>query len=189
MEIEVKSTYTYADYSKLPEGAAYQLIEGELIHEPAPTVSHQRLVLRLARLIAAHVEEHQLGEIFISPIDVYLSDVNTFQPDVAFVDMKRLDIVKEKNIQGAPDLVIEVLSPSTAYYDLRRKKEIYALNGVREYWIVDPIKKCVEVYLLNENSLDLAITVSDSGRIESFVIKSFSVDWAELFDRGPSKSS
>lgn len=118
---------------------------------PAPATNHQRLVGRLFRLFDAFARENKLGEVFISPIDVHLSKHDTPQPDLVFVAKERSKIVGEQEIEGAPDLVAEVLSPSTGYYDLRGKKTLYERSGVKEYWIVDPVEGSVEVY---ENGAD-----------------------------------
>ena len=184
MEIEAKVSYTYADYAKLPEGAPYQLIQGELIMSPSPTIFHQIIISNLSFLLQKHVRSRKIGFVLVAPVDVYLSDINTFQPDVVYVSADRLSIVEEKNIQGAPDLVIEVLSPSTAYYDLRRKKDVYAEYGVHEYWIVDPIEKSVEIYVLEGKKLEVVEKITRSGLIESRVVEEFSIKWADVFDKG-----
>lgn len=114
---------------------------------PAPTPNHQRILLRLVRRFADFVEGHDLGEVFVSPIDVHLSDHDVPQPDLAFVSKERAAIVGEQEIEGAPDLAAEVLSPSTGYYDLRGKKRLYERAGVQEYWIVDPEEGSIEVHV------------------------------------------
>jgi len=146
-----KETYTHADYARLPEGAPYELIGGNLVMAPAPTPDHQRVIGRLFRIFSNFVEEQELGEVFVSPIDVHLSEHDTPQPDLVFVATERAEIVGAREIEGAPDLVAEVLSPSTGYYDLRGKKRLYERAGVKEYWIVDPVEGSVEVY---ENGTD-----------------------------------
>jgi Uma2 family endonuclease len=140
-----KKKFTYADYAKLPEGAPYQLIGGELVKSPAPTVLHQEINVTLFQKLFQFQRQGK-GKAFFAPLDVYLSDTETYQPDLMFITNDRLEIIKEKNIRGAPDLVMEVLSPGTAYYDLRHKKDVYAEHGVREYWIVDPMERSIEVY-------------------------------------------
>lgn len=184
MQTEAKTSYTYADYAKLPEGAPYQLIQGKLVMSPAPTTFHQIIVLNLARRLQDYVEARKLGMVLVSPVDVYLTDTNTFQPDVVFVRADRLTIIGEQKLEGAPDLVVEVLSPSTAYYDLRQKRSVYAEAGVPEYWIIDPEEKSVETYELHEGALKLAVRFETDGEIRSRVVDGFSMDWAAIFDKG-----
>src|SRR6266542_2906772 len=146
LEKEKTKRYTYEDYEKLPEGAPYQLIGGELVMTPSPVPYHQSVSRKIEFELIKFVEEKKLGEVFDAPIDVYLSETETYQPDIIFISKDRLRIIGEKKIEAAPDLVIEILSPSTAYYDLKHKRRIYESSGVREYWIVDPMEKSVEVY-------------------------------------------
>ena len=112
-----KKKYTYEDYAKLPEGSPYQLIGGDLIMVPAPTPYHQRISRKIESLLLQHVEKNDLGEVLYSPIDVYFGEEDTFQPDIIFISKERSAIIGETKIEGAPDLIIEILSRSTAYYD------------------------------------------------------------------------
>jgi Uma2 family endonuclease len=128
--------YTLADYEALPEGAPYQLIAGELVTSPAPKPFHQNSTLRIARQMAAFVEEQDCGVVFISPIDVYLSNEDVYQPDILFIANHHLDMIGETNIQGVPEVIVEVLSSNTRY-DTFDKKNVYEACGVREYWLVD----------------------------------------------------
>src|SRR5438093_1516668 len=106
---------TYADYAKMPaDGFRHEIIEGEEYMTPAPNLDHQAVVGNVFRLIANHVAARKLGRVFVAPTDVILSEHDIVEPDVVFVSDKHLSILSDKNIQGAPDLVIEVLSPSTA---------------------------------------------------------------------------
>ncbi|HDD05196.1 MAG TPA: Uma2 family endonuclease [Candidatus Aenigmarchaeota archaeon] len=147
--IPKKKRYTYEDYAKLPEGAPYQLIGGELVMVPSPTPYHQRVSRKLVFLLTEYVEKNDLGEVFYSPIDVYFDEEDVFQPDIVFISKARLDIIGEIKIEGPPDLIIEILSPSTAYYDLGRKYEVYERSGVKEYWVVHPERKSVSCSFFN----------------------------------------
>ena len=142
--------WTYADYARLPEnGFRYEVIEGELFMSPAPRPNHQRVGLRLIVLLDAFVEKNQLGELYHAPIDLNLPDLTSpVQPDILFISTENLDIVKEKTIEGVPDLIIEVLSPGSIRYDRQTKFQIYAKAGVREYWIVDPYPCAIDVFVL-----------------------------------------
>ena len=133
------------------EGAPYQLIGGELIIRPTLIPYHQRISRRIEFLLIQYVEGNNLGEVFDSPIDVYFEQTETYQPDVVFISKERLDIIKETRLEGAPDLVIEILSFATAYYDLRKKFKIYEKYRVKEYWIIDPEEKNIGVYVNKGN--------------------------------------
>jgi Uma2 family endonuclease len=176
-----KKTYTYEDYAKLPEGAPYQLIGGELIMSPSPVPYHQIISGRIEFELMRFVMERNLGVVIDAPMDVYLSDTETYQPDIIFISKERLHIIGEKKIEGAPDLVIEVLSESTAYYDLRHKKNVYERTGVKEYWIVDPIEKSIEVYENTSEGFRLFMRVVEKGRINSRLLEGFSVNLEKVF--------
>ena len=181
MQAVEKKVYTYEDYAQLPEGAPYQLIDGELVMSPSPTPTHQRILRHLSVALHLFVKEHDLGEILFAPMDVYLSDIDTPQPDLLFIAKARLDIIGEKYIEGAPDLVMEILSPSTAYYDLKKKKRLYESSGVKEYWIVDPEAREIEVYTFVDGRFELFAREADQGPIPSKLLAGFSVDLDAVF--------
>ena len=178
--IPKKKKYTYEDYARLPEGAPYQLINGELIMTPAPTPYHQRVSRKIEFLLIQYVENNNLGEVFDSPIDVYFSEEDVFQPDIIFISKERFNIIGEKKIEGAPDLIIEILSPATAYY-LGRKYEVYEKNGVKEYWIVHPERKSIEIYQNQEGQFKLIQTAKEKGIIKSKLIKNFEINLEKIF--------
>lgn len=151
-----RKRYTYKDYLLTPEGGGYELLEGDLRMVPAPATVHQRVSGRLYMLFREFITKNNLGEIFYAPTDVYLDDETVLQPDILFISEARKDIVTKKNIQGAPDLVVEIISPGTAYIDRSKKKKLYARFGVGEYWLVDPEKKSIEVYGLKEGKYVLS---------------------------------
>lgn len=168
--------YTYADYEKLPEGAPYQLIGGDLIKEPSPVPYHQMVSIRIVFELVKFVEERDLGIVLDAPMDVYLSDTEVYQPDIMFISKDRMNIIGEKNIEAAPDLVVEILSPSSAYYDLRHKMHVYETSGVREYWVVDPIEKGVEIYQNINGEFKLFNKALSSGLIRSALLEGFTVE-------------
>ncbi len=139
---------TYEDYRNAPDDERYELLEGELVLTAAPNLAHQKVLFRMARLVEDFVLERGLGEVFIAPTDVLLSDTNVVQPDVIFVSKDRKSILGADNISGAPDLVVEVISPSNPERDLVRKRDIYARHGVAEYWIADPDARSMRVMVL-----------------------------------------
>jgi Uma2 family endonuclease len=181
LELEKKPRYTYHDYAQLPEGAPYQLIGGELIMTPSPVPYHQDISRNLEFLLLTYIKSQNLGKVYDAPIDVYLEEEETYQPDIIFISRDRLSIVGEKKIEGAPDLVIEILSPATAYYDLRKKKEVYEKHGVKEYWIVDPIEKIIEVFENKEKGFELYNQARVEGKVSSRLLENFSVDLKDIF--------
>ena len=177
-----KTSFTYDDYAKLPDdGNRYEIIEGDLVMTPAPKTGHQRISRRLLVQLTLFVEKHQLGEVFDAPCDVVFSPENTVQPDIFFISTKQEKLITEDNIQGAPDLIIEILSPTTAYYDLVEKKEIYEKFGVKEYWIVDTKKKRIELHGLQEGKYQLLQKEEKSGEISSELLPGFEVDVKKIF--------
>ncbi len=141
---------TYADYAALPDdGKRYQLVEGELVVTPSPTRWHQQVILGLARALARHVEERDAGELNVAPLDVILDDHTVVQPDLVFVARAGAAVLRDANIEGPPDLCVEVLSPGTARLDRVRKLDLYARHGVPHSWIVDLTARTIEEYALD----------------------------------------
>lgn len=180
-EIPQKKIYTYADYALLPEGAPYQLIGGKLIMTPAPAIYHQIVSMRLVESILKFNAQRNVGIVLYAPVDVYLEEKETYQPDIIFIAKDRLHIIGTARVNGAPDLVAEILSPSTAYYDLRGKFRAYAKYGVREYWIVDPDDKSVEIYEGKEGRFEQTRRVEGEGKAFSGVLEGFVVEIKDVF--------
>ena len=181
LEKEKTKQYTYEDYEKLPEGAPYQLIGGELIMTPSPMPYHQIIARNIGFELLKFNEQRRLGEVIFAPLDVYLSETETYQPDIIFISKDRLNIIGEKKIEAAPDLVIEILSPSTAYYDLRHKKRIYEKSGVKEYWIVDPMEKGIEVYENVNGEFKVFSQAQEKDRVKSKLLDGFEVEMEKAF--------
>ena len=139
--------FTYEDYLLLPEDRRYEILDGDLFMTPAPTPYHQRVSLNLTFVLLQHVREKSLGEVLEAPCDVVLSKTDILQPDILFVAADRISIIGEKYISGPPDLIVEVLSPSTAERDTDLKTKIYARFGVKEMWIADPDAKTVALLI------------------------------------------
>lgn len=138
---------TYDDYALIPsDGQRHEILDGVHVMSPAPKTKHQRIVSRFDRSLGAFVDDNGLGEVFVAPFDVVLSEYDTIQPDIVFVADARLDIVDEDNCKGAPDLVVEVLSSSTRRRDLIDKRRTYETFGVAEYWVVDPAIDAVQTF-------------------------------------------
>jgi len=150
---EVKKFYTYDDYLKIDDGNRYELIEGELFLTPSPGTRHQFVVGRVFKILDNYAQKARSGTVLIAPLDVVLDEPakkNTFQPDVIFISNDRLGIIEEARINGAPDLVVEVLSPATIRRDRGKKSRRYFLSGVREYWLVDPQERLLEIFVPGE---------------------------------------
>jgi Uma2 family endonuclease len=145
--------FTVDDYRQLPPDEwRYQLIEGEIVNMAlAPNLFHQTIGSNIVGAIAPYLTAHPIGRMYFAPTDVYLTDTNVFQPDVLFVRRERASILKD-GLHGAPDLVVEILSPHTARYDINAKREVYARCGVEELWLVYPKAKRIDVYLLQRDS-------------------------------------
>ena len=172
---------TYQDYADLEGDERYELLDGELILVASPNEDHQTIVMELGYRMHAFVRENDLGRVFHAPYDVLLTDTEVVQPDVLFVSKERYHIRTPANIQGAPDLVVEVLSPSSARRDWGDKRELYARHGVREYWIIDPTNRIVSVLSLRDGVLEVEQTLTEANTAESSVLEGFSVNLAELF--------
>ena len=139
---------TYEDYALIPDdGRRHEILDGTHVTSPAPSTRHQRTVGDLYAEMRFHVRGHGLGEVFVAPFDVLLSEVDIVQPDICFVADGR-PIVDEANCKGAPDLMVEVLSPSTRRRDLIDKRLLFERFGVAEYWAVDPDADEVQVFRL-----------------------------------------
>ncbi len=172
---------TYEDYKNTPEDERYELIDGELIMAAAPKEVHQRVDMKLGWRFGSHVEGNDLGAVYSAPFDVYLTETNVVQPDLLFVSKERLDIITEANVQGAPDLVVEILSPSTASTDWTTKRELYAKHGVKEFWIVAPDARLVWLMLLRGDDYEVVGIYGDGQTVTSTVIEGFSVNLNDIF--------
>jgi len=138
---------TYQDFEKLPEdGRRHEILDGVHIVSPSPGSRHQEVLGSLYLLVGGFVRARQLGRAFFAPLDVVLSEHDIVEPDLLFVAKERLGIVGEENLHGAPDLVVEVLSPSSRRRDLGKKRVRYELLGVQEYWAVDPKAETILVF-------------------------------------------
>ena len=176
-----KKVWTYEDYLKLTDNKRYEVINGRLHEMPAPTTEHQRILGRLYKVIDGFVEKVKAGEVFISPVDVILSEATVVQPDLLFVSKGRLDIVKDR-IFGSPDLVVEIISPATVRRDTVVKKGIYERYEVKEYWIVYPEEKAVEVWSLNDKGkYELFSVAEGEGKVKSKVLEGLEIDLKEVF--------
>ncbi len=141
------SRLTYSDYQLLPDdGKRYEIIEGELYMTPAPATRHQLIVGRLTQALMNYLDIHPIGTVLTAPADVLLSETDVVQPDLLFVHNDSQAQITEKNIQGVPDLVVEILSESSRKTDEIIKRKLYERYQVQEYWIVDPELENIKIY-------------------------------------------
>ncbi|MBI3829851.1 MAG: Uma2 family endonuclease [Planctomycetes bacterium] len=174
---------TYKEYQTLPEGyPQYQLIDGDLYKmSPSPTTRHQKIVLRLTKALANHMDKGNLGTLLFAPMDVILDDENVFQPDILFVSKAREGIVQEKGVFGAPDLCVEVLSPSNFDKKMDVKRILYARSGVVELWLFHPDTNTVEVYRLQEDAAKPARTLNDQEALTTALLPGLTIELARVF--------
>ncbi|MDZ7262341.1 MAG: Uma2 family endonuclease [candidate division KSB1 bacterium] len=179
---EVKKRYTYQDYCALPDDRMrYEIINGELFMSPAPTINHQRISRKLEMILCDFVEQNDLGEIFDAPCDVVFSNEDVVQPDLVFVSKKKSGIITEDNIQGAPDLVVEITSPATERADRLEKKATYERFGVKEYWIVDSKKNLLEVWMLSGSKFKKHGVFSQQDVLTSPLLKGLTIELNRVF--------
>jgi Uma2 family endonuclease len=152
-------------YKCLPEGTMAQLING-IIRMSPPLFDAEAVILNeIASNLHFFVKNSHSGTTRMGLYDVYLDEINVFQPDLCYISKKRMHLIKEDGLHGAPDIVIEILSPSTAKYDWEDKKDVYEQYGVKEYWIVDPEDRSVTGYSLTNATFTLIL--ESIGKIES----------------------
>jgi Uma2 family endonuclease len=174
--------WTYRDYLDLPEdGNQYEIIWGELYMTPAPNTLHQLILSELGFTLQTFVKTGNLGVVLYAPCDVLLEPGGTpIEPDIMFISNQRLGMITPRNVQGAPDLIIEILSPSNPEHDRHRKYDLYEQHGVAEYWIVDPEARSIEVYGLAEGAYALVGRFGAGETARSNLLKGFTVAVGEV---------
>ena len=172
---------TYQDYASLEGDKRYELLDGELVLVASPNRDHQTVVMELGFQMHAFVKENDLGWVYSAPFDVLFTDTDVVQPDLMFVSREREHILTPANVQGAPDLIVEVLSPSSSTRDWRAKRELYATHGVPEYWIIDPTNRIVSVMLLQDGVLQIEQTRTENDTATSTILDGFNVSLDSIF--------
>ena len=183
VQLPVQGQWTYDDYALLPDdGKRYEVIRGELYMSAAPRPLHQRVIFRLSYFLEAFLEERSIGIAYSAPIDVLLPEKlgDPVQPDILFVRSDRIEIVGETYIEGAPDLVMEVLSPSNPSHDRSLKYELYQEAGVLEYWIIDPRERTNEIHVLRAGSYILLGRFGEDETARSEQLEGFAVPVDDL---------
>ncbi len=152
----IRPIFTYADLRLMPDDRnRYEVIDGELLVTPSPTIAHQTASKRIQFKLMLQLEEAGRALVFGAPVDVIFSNLRVTVPDLLVVDTKRRNIISKRGIEGAPDIIIEILSPSTRTVDLDIKAKLYASEGVREYWLVDDDNSVIEVRKLEDGAYRL----------------------------------
>ena len=178
---EIRIKLTYDDYAKTPEDERWELLDGELIMAAAPNMKHQSVQSNTDWHVQRFVRDRDLGRVFNAPTDVVLSEHDVVQPDLVFVSSEREHIITDANIQGALDLVVEILSPSTASRDWRDKLDLYARHGVAEYWLMDPISEIVWVFRLVDGTLVQVGMYGVGDTLTSPLLEGFALDLGLVF--------
>jgi Uma2 family endonuclease len=175
---------TVEDYRATPEGTRYQLVEGDLHRmSPSPSRFHQEIVLNLAEILRAVARRGGQGNVYVAPIDVYLDDHNVVQPDVVFVSRANAGILADDGVHGAPDLVIEVVSPSTAQLDKTAKRRVYARSGVKEMWLVDPVLRQIHLYDFTRDPAKAVRIVDEDESFAPALLPGLTISAADVFAR------
>jgi Uma2 family endonuclease len=175
---------TYEDYVLIPEdGRRHEILDGEHYVTASPFIRHQDVVSNLHFALSGFNRTHRLGKILLAPTDVILSPHDVVVPDLLFVSNERLSIVGEKNVQGAPDLIVEVLSKSTRQRDEGLKLHLYERHGVQEYWMLEPDRRTARIFRRTDKHLQLAASLSaESGEVlSSPLLPGLGVPLSEIF--------
>ena len=151
---------------------------------PAPNRFHQDISRNLVVLFANYLSKHPIGVLYDAPFDVYLTDFDVFQPDLLIVLNENRKILTDAGAEGAPNLVVEVLSPKTRQLDLVNKKRVYARMGVKELWIIDPDEKEVAVYRFDQDPTDPVGTLSREMEVSSPLLPGLTIALPDIFRRG-----
>jgi Uma2 family endonuclease len=175
-----KKRWTYEEYYRLDDDQRYEIIDGDLLMVPGPDTWHQDWSGDLYSLMRPFVRKNKLGRLFYAPMDVVLEPENTVQPDIVFVAAANAGIIQRRAIFGAPDLLVELISPSSVRRDRYQKKELYARFGVKEYWIGDPANKSLEILTLKNGRYELHCAAGEKGKLTSLVITGLEFDLAEI---------
>ncbi|HXG61518.1 MAG TPA: Uma2 family endonuclease [Planctomycetota bacterium] len=180
MALKTKPRKTVDDYLRLPEGALAELLEGEILTSPSPRFRHQKAVLNLAAILREHSRSRGLGLVLAAPMDVHLPSGDIVQPDVLFLASNN-PARREDWIRGVPDLIVEVLSPENPERDRLVKRRLYEQNAVREYWIVDPEERSVEILGLSGSAFSPLGYFQEPDTLTSSVLAGLELPVGEIF--------
>ncbi|MBF8276766.1 MAG: hypothetical protein HW390_1839 [Candidatus Brocadiaceae bacterium] len=179
--IITKKKTTYADYVKIDDNNRYEVFNGELRMVPAPSTGHQFVSRDLEFLVWNFVNKKGLGEVLYAPVDVVFDDEEVYQPDLVFIKRDRQGIIERDAIHGVPDLIMEIVSPSSVFCDTVEKKEIYRKYGVNEYWLVFPEEKAIEVFVLENGVYQEFCRFKKNGCVASKILEGLKIYAKDIF--------
>ncbi|MFN8356986.1 MAG: Uma2 family endonuclease [Spirosomataceae bacterium] len=159
----------------LPADVGYELINDELFKMPTPSAIHQEISANLDFLMQSFVRHNQLGKLFTAPLDVLLDSTTVVEPDLFFIENSKRSIIKQ-HVEGVPDLVVEIISPSSYIRDTITKKELYERFGIKEYWLIDPANQVIEVFVLENGKFQLHNYAVETGIVRSVVLEGFEAE-------------
>jgi Uma2 family endonuclease len=172
--------------AKLPAESRYEIISGKLIdRSPAPSPEHQNILKKIFRKMDAFVESQQVGEINFAPYDVILDQTNIVQPDIFFIAANNQGRITNKGFEGIPELTVEIISPSSFYRDHKQKSDLYERFGIKEYWLIDPANRVMEVFSLQNGKYALHAFVAEEGKATSALLEGFEVHSSDVFTSTP----
>jgi Uma2 family endonuclease len=172
--------WTYEEYYRLNDDQRYEIIDGELLMAPAQDTWHQSWTLELVAILREHVGKLKLGRVFVAPVDVVLDSENTVQPDIIFVATANVGIIQRRAIFGVPDLLMEIVSPSSVRRDRYDKRQLYARFGVKEYWVGDPANRTLEILTLKGGAYELHSFAENKGLLTSLLLPDLAFDLSQI---------
>ena len=176
--------FTYEDLQYFPDdGKRREIIDGEPYVTPSPNTKHQTVALSLAGALWSYLDENRIGRVFIAPFDTVLSDFDVVQPDLLYISRERRGVLTDKNVRGAPDLVVEILSPTTRRTDEKIKRRLYERFAVAEYWVVDPDLDSITIYRRTGDALARVaeLTTEAGDALTTPLLPGFSASLADIF--------
>jgi Uma2 family endonuclease len=177
-------TFTYDDFVNFPnDGKRHEIIDGEHFVTPSPNTKHQTVSMNLTVAVGNFLHHHRIGWLFAAPFDVVFSDLDVVEPDLLYISRERADVLTDQHVRGAPNLVIEIFSPSTRKTDEAIKRKLYQRYGVSEYWIVDPELETIKVYRRVDEAFVRApdLSVEHAEMLTTSLLPEFSMALAEVF--------
>jgi Uma2 family endonuclease len=183
MSATLEKPFTAADYRRMEDdGKRYEVLEGKLVMAPAPNRFHQGISRNLCRIIYGYLHQSPVGKAYDAPFDVYFDDENVAQPDLVFVAAQSRAKLIPEGVEGAPDLVVEILSPTTSVRDLGVKRRLYARAGVREFWVISPETRQLQVWLLARDATRPVRILQEDESYQTDLLPGLSLPVGELFE-------
>ncbi len=174
--------FTYADLLHFPDdGKRREIIDGELYVTPSPNTKHQTVSMNLSGLLWNYIQQHPIGQVFAAPFDTVFSEFDVVEPDLLYIARERLEVSTRNNVRGAPDLVVEILSPGTRRTDELVKPKLFERFGVREYWVVDPELNTIKISRLSGTAFVHAAELGAGDSLTTPLLPGFSVSLTDVF--------